>query len=80
MMAEVVEGMRGTVTSRAIAEYLRIWEVALKSPQASAVTTMIDFWGWWWFVVREVVEGNEFEKSSSVSLHWRNGTTFYVFH
>ena len=37
------EGMRGTVTSRARAEYRRICDVALKSPRGSAVTIMIAF-------------------------------------
>ena len=31
-MVCVMEGIRGTVTSRANALYLKIWEVALKSP------------------------------------------------
>ena len=43
MMVLVVDGMRGTVTSRASAEYLKIWLVALKSPRGSAVTIMIAF-------------------------------------
>ena len=41
----VMEGMRGTVISRARALYRRIWEVALKSPCGSAVTIMTAFWG-----------------------------------
>jgi len=78
MWVEVVEGMRGTVTSRAKAEYRRIWEVALKSPLGSAVTIMIDFWGeWvWWWRLGAVWGAKELEKSSSVSLHWRKGTRF----
>lgn len=39
----VVDGILGTVTSLASAEYLKIWLVALKSPLGSAVTIMIAF-------------------------------------
>lgn len=79
-MVEETEGMRGTVISRARAEYRRIWEVALKSPRGSAVTIIIAFWGFreecGAGVVELDVEGKEFEKRSSVSLHWRKGTRF----
>ena len=73
----VIEGIRGTVISRASALYRRIWDVALKSPWGSAVTTMTAFWGFRrveydWL---RVGDGNELEKSSSVSLHCRKGTT-----
>lgn len=44
-MVDVTDGIRGTVISRARAEYRRICEVALKSPSGSAVTIIIAFWG-----------------------------------
>ena len=73
----VILGMRGTVISRARALYRRICEVALKSPWGSAVTIITAFWGLHRTEVEyDVVEGNELEKSSSVSLHCLNGTTF----
>src|SRR5688572_14757028 len=77
-MVVVIEGMRGTVTSRARALYRRICEVALKSPRGSAVTIMTPFWGFRrgpcaWELDEE---GKELENSSSVSLHWRYGTMF----
>ena len=69
------------MTSRARALYLRICDVALKSPTGSAVTIMTPFWGLRRTAEEEVEEAcaaegerNEFEKSSSVSLHRRNGT------
>ena len=77
-MVAVMEGMRGTVTSRARALYRRICDVALKSPSGSAVTIMTPFWGLRRPTEEEAcaAEGdrNEFEKRSSVSLHCRNGT------
>jgi hypothetical protein len=79
-MVEETDGMRGTVISRASAEYRRIWEVALKSPKGSAVTIIVAFCGFrcvecgvW---EEELADGKEFEKRSSVSLHWRKGTKF----
>lgn len=52
--------------------------MALKSPRGSAVTIIVAFWGLRWLVweVDVEVEGKEFEKRSSVSLHWRKGTRF----
>lgn len=85
-IVDVTDGIRGTVISRARAEYRRIWEVALKSPRGSAVTIMTAFcglrggagWLWWEECWDEVVDvwGKELEKRSSVSLHCRKGTRF----
>ena len=72
-MVAVMDGMRGTVTSRARALYRRICEVALKSPRGSAVTIMTPRWrfrrGAWLLLDDDEEEGKEFENSSSVSLH-----------
>jgi hypothetical protein len=52
--------------------------VALKSPRGSAVTIIVAFCGFLCVVCgvweEEVADGKEFEKRSSVSLHWRKGT------
>lgn len=72
-MVVVMEGMRGTVTSRARALYRKICDVALKSPNGSAVTIMTPFCGFRrgaWGCNDEDV-GNELENRSSVSLHCR---------
>ena len=75
-MVLVIEGTRGTATSRARALYRRICDVALKSPRGSAVTIITPRWG-----LRrgdcdcvEEDEGKELENSSSVSLHCLKGT------
>ncbi len=77
-IVDVIEGIRGTVTSRANALYRKIWDVALKSPNGSAVTIITPFCGArrWAAECEAEVEGNEFVNNSSVNLHCRNSLRF----
>lgn len=77
-IVDVIEGIRGTVTSRANALYRKIWDVALKSPNGSAVTIITAFCGArrWTAECETALEGNEFVNKSSVSLHCRNSLKF----
>jgi hypothetical protein len=78
IIVDVMEGIRGTVTSRASALYRKIWDVALKSPDGSAVTIITPFCGARRCVdeCESAVDGNEFVNKSSVNLHCRNNLRF----